>query len=402
MMRERLLRIFLILVLLVPYFIKPVDVYAKEAETLAELRQQLKKLEQEKYATDNSKKQTQAQIQANRNSVYKANQEIEQAERDIVAANEEIEVSNAEIEVTTAETKELLKYTQIMQGSSAYVEYVSGASSLTDMVMRMAAVEQITEYNQEKLEELEELIAYNEQLKIDLKSKEEDLKAKIVNYEQTIETLGVDLTKLTEFADDINDQIKNQKNIIQSYVDMGCKEDQLLTECVAISNNSGWRKPLNSGIITSPWGYRVSPITGVRKFHHGVDIGGNSEGTNVYAAASGTVAAITKKSSCGGNIVYIHSYVNGKPYTHYYAHLLSYNVKVGDKVTTATVIGKVGGGSKTRSWDKCSTGAHLHYGISNGFYLGGGAGSYSSYNTFVAKSVQPPGLIKKGFRFYSR
>lgn len=402
MMKSKLLRIFLCLVLLVPYFLKPVDVFAKEAETLAELRQQLKKLEQEKYATDNNKKQTQAQIQANRNSVYKANQEIEQAERDIVAANEEIEVSNAEIEVTTAETKELLKYTQIMQGSSAYVEYVSGASSLTDMVMRMAAVEQITEYNQEKLVELEELIAYNEQLKIDLKAKEEDLKAKIVNYEQTIETLGVDLTKLTEFADDINDQIKNQKNIIQSYVDMGCKEDQLLTECVAISNNSGWRKPLNSGIITSPWGYRISPITGVRKFHHGVDIGGNGEGTNIYAAASGTVAAITKKSSCGGNIVYIHSYVNGKPYTHYYAHLLNYNVKVGDKVTTATVIGKVGGGRGTKSWDKCSTGAHLHFGISNGFYLGGGAGSYSSYNKFVSKSIQPPGLVKKGFRFYSR
>lgn len=321
MMKERFIRIFLIIIMLVPYVIKPIDVYAKEAETLRELRQQLKKLEQEKYATDNSKKQTQAQIQANRNSVYKANQEIEQAEKDIVAANNEIEVSNIKIEETTAETKELLKYTQIMQGSSAYIEYVSGASSMTEMIMRLAAVEQITEYNQEKLIELEELIAYNEQLKIDLKKKEEDLKVKIVNYEQKIETLGVDLTKLTEFADDINDQIKNQKNIIQSYVDMGCKEDQLLTECVAISNNSGWRYPLKSGIITSPWGYRISPLNGVRKFHHGVDIGGNGEGTNVYASASGTVAAITKKSSCGGNIVYIHSYVNGKPYKIGRAHV---------------------------------------------------------------------------------
>lgn len=399
---KKAFRIFLIILLIVPYFLKPVNVSAKEAETLRELREQLKKLQNEKTATDNSKKQTQAEIQANRNSVYKANKEIEQAEVDIKEAEEEIVASNKEIEVTTAETEELLKYTQIMQGNSAYIEYVSGASSLTDMIMRLSAVEQIADYNQEKLEELEELIRYNEQLKIDLKAKEENLKAKIVTYEQSIETLGVDLTKLTEFADDINDQIKNQKNLIQSYVDMGCKEDQLLTECVAISNNSGWKKPLSKGIITSNWGYRVSPITGVRKFHHGVDIGGNGEGTNVYAAASGTVAAITVKSSCGGNIVYIHSYVNGKPYTHYYAHLLSYNVKVGQKVTTATVIGKVGGGSKTRSWDRCSTGAHLHFGISNGFYLGGGAGSYYSYNSFVAKSVKPPGMPNKGSWFYNR
>lgn len=400
-MMKKLINIVLVLNVLI-YVIYPINVFAKEAETLGELRQQLKKLEQEKNKTDNSKRQTQNQIQANRNSVYKANQEIEQAEKDIIAAEEEIVLSNASIDKITKETEELLKYNQIMQGSSAYIEYISKAGTLTDMLMRMSAVEQITDYNQEKLTELEELIKTNEQLKKDLKAKEEDLKVKITKYEQSIETLGVDLTKLTEFADDINDQIKNQKNLIQSYVDMGCKENQLLSECVAISNNAGWRKPLNSGIITSGWGYRISPLNGVRKFHHGVDIGGNSEGTNIYATASGTVAAITKKSSCGGNIVYIHSYVNGKPYTHYYAHMLNYNVKVGDKVTTATVIGSVGGGKKTKGWDRCSTGAHLHFGISNGFYLGGGAGSYYSYNTFVAKSIQPPGLNNKGFRFYSR
>ena len=51
MIKERILRIFLIIIILVPYFIKPVNVYAKEAETLRELRQQLKKLEQENAPT---------------------------------------------------------------------------------------------------------------------------------------------------------------------------------------------------------------------------------------------------------------------------------------------------------------------------------------------------------------
>ena len=79
------------------------------------------------------------------------------------------------------------------------------------------------------------------------------------------------------------------------------------------------------------WGYRIHPTKGYYKFHNGIDLG-IGEGTKIYAAASGTVAAITKKSSCGGNKVYVHSYVNGKAYTHYYFHLLKIDVKVGDKV----------------------------------------------------------------------
>lgn len=394
-------RVFLIILVISPYFLEPLQVDAKEAETLRELREQLADLHNQKSKTDGSKKQTQAQIQQKKNDVYNANKQIEQAEADIAEAEQLIVESEKKIESTTAETEELLKYTQMMQGNSAYIEYISGATTLTEMVMRMAAVEQITEYNQQKLEELEELINYNNHLKIDLEAKQTDLKQKIVSYQNSIASLGNDLLELIEFADDINDQIKNQKNLIQSYVDMGCKEDQSLTECVAISNNTGWKKPLNKAVVTSNWGYRISPLTGARKFHHGIDLGGNGQGTTVYAAASGTVSAITVKSSCGGNIVYIHSYVNGKPYTHYYAHLLSYNVKVGDKVTNGTAIGQVGGGSKTY-WDKCSTGAHLHFGISNGFYLGGGPGSYSSYSTFVSKSVQPPGFPNKGSWFYKR
>lgn len=400
-LRQFIGRIFLIIVVLLPYFLEPMTANAKEAQTLAELRVQLKNLEAEKTKTANSKQRTQSQIKANQNAIYQASQDITKAETDISDAEEEIVLSNAKIESTKAEMEELLRYSQVLESSNAYVEYISGASSLTDMVMRIKAVEQIADYNQEKLKNLEELIEYNRQLKIDLRNKQKDLKVKISNYEKSIDSLGDDLTKLTEFADDINAQIKNQKNLIQSYVDMGCKENQLLSECVSISNNGGWRKPLKRGLTTSPWGYRISPLNGVRKFHHGIDIGGNGEGTSVYAAASGTVAAITVKSRCGGNIVYIHSYVNGKPYTHFYAHLLNYAVKVGDKVTTETVIGHVGGGKKS-TWDRCSTGAHLHFGISNGFYLGGGSGSYYSYNTFVAKSVQPPGFPKKGSWFYVR
>lgn len=77
-----------------------------------------------------------------------------------------------------------------------------------------------------------------------------------------------------------------------------------------------------------------------------------AQGKNVHASASGTVTTVKDLggTSYGKYIVVDH----GGGWTTLYAHLSSFNTKVGAKVTTSTIIGKVGstGGS---------TGPHLHY-----------------------------------------
>ena len=99
-------------------------------------------------------------------------------------------------------------------------------------------------------------------------------------------------------------------------------------------------------------------------------------------------------------MVYLWVTVNNVPYTVVYMHLLDVNVKVGQKVTTNTVIGTVGGGSKTSKWESCSTGAHLHYGVSiNNHYT---ADKNSTYSKFVANYIKPPGFPNKNSWFYSR
>ena len=81
-------------------------------------------------------------------------------------------------------------------------------------------------------------------------------------------------------------------------------------------------------------------------------------------------------------------------------------VKVGDVVTQQTVIGTVGGGGKTLKvnggWDTCSTGYHLHYAVTKGFYLGGGSEGYTSYSKYISNSIQPPNLPAYGKWYYSR
>lgn len=111
--------------------------------------------------------------------------------------------------------------------------------------------------------------------------------------------------------------------------------------------------------ITSPFGYRVHPITGKQSLHTGIDIAGNSPyGKNVIAAMDGTVEKIYNRYSANngtgyGNYVLIK---HNDTYKTRYAHLLSVAVKVGDTVNQGQTIGKC---DNTGS----STGSHLHFEI---------------------------------------
>ena len=201
---------------------------------------------------------------------------------------------------------------------------------------------------------------------------------------------------------DVQDEINSTQDLINYYKNIGCRDDQNLNECVSIKGDTSYRRPVTRGTITSYYGYRINPLTGSgTKFHSGIDIGGNSEGTNVYATANGMVGKIIRKASCGGNQVYIFHTINGKQVTSMYMHLLTINVNLGDQVTSNTVIGTVGGGRNTASWENCSTGAHLHFTLANGWY----GKTYIYYSTFLANTYDPQktlGLPNKGSYWYSR
>lgn len=397
---EDLIRVSLVLLLLLTYVLEPMEVYAEsKATTLAELRQELKTLQNQKQNNQNQVSGTKSEINKKNEEIANAYSSIEKAENDIEIAKQEIEDSNKEIEELTAKTKKMLSMYVVTKNQDVYLEYISGASSISDLIMRSDAIENIVSYNKDNITKLEELINTNEALQIDLLNKQDDLQKDIATYQTKVASLKNNLSQLVEITEDIDDQIKNQQALIKWYEDIGCKDNQNLDECVNMANNTGWLKPLIKARVTSLYGYRVDPISGKYSLHNGIDLAGNVEGTKIYSATSGYVAAVTPKSSCGGNKVYVHSVVNGVKYTITYCHLLTVSVKVGDILSNQSIIGTVGGGSGTKSWDKCSTGAHLHFGVSKGYYLGSGT---SSYSTYVANSMKPPGFPGKGVWFYSR
>lgn len=102
--------------------------------------------------------------------------------------------------------------------------------------------------------------------------------------------------------------------------------------------------------ISSPFGYRTHPVTGVRSsFHDAVDLPCVS-GSRLNALAGGVVTASGYESG-GGNYLIIR-YANG--YESFYCHLLKSLVSVGDKVSAGE---KVALADNTGVY---TTGSHLH------------------------------------------
>ncbi|MDR2518914.1 MAG: M23 family metallopeptidase [Spirochaetaceae bacterium] len=102
------------------------------------------------------------------------------------------------------------------------------------------------------------------------------------------------------------------------------------------------------GYITSNYGYRSNPFTGVRQFHSGLDIGVPT-GTPVKAAMAGRVTTAGYDKSYGNYVVISH-YAG---YRTLYAHLSVIRTKPGAYVGTGERIGDAGSTG-------VSTGPHLH------------------------------------------
>lgn len=379
------------------------NVYAaSKARTLRELRTELSALKAEKRKNESNKKATKNEISSAKNSVSSKQAEISANQNKIASATKESQELEKEIRDGKDELERLINAYQVAQGDNVYLEYIFEATSYEDLIYRYAIIEEIMSYQEEQIESWKNKISANEALKVELSEREVLLNSQIDSLASEIKSLNNRLDDYLDIQMDIDDEIDSTKELIDYYEDIGCKEDEDLDECVSVRGDTRFRKPLTKGVVTSYFGYRTHPVTGKKNsFHTGVDIGGNKEGTSIYSLANGTVAKIIRKSSCGGNSVYIHHTINGKKYTSAYLHLLTINVKVGDKVSNTTVIGTVGGGKGTKKWDKCSTGAHLHLGLGTGWY----GNTYTSYSKWVANLLNPKEVLNlpnKKVYWYSR
>ena len=115
----------------------------------------------------------------------------------------------------------------------------------------------------------------------------------------------------------------------------------LLASTPAVRPVQGW--------TTSDFGYRISPFTGLREFHKGIDIA-TRKGTPIIATADGTVTYVGTKGFLGKTIIVDH----GHGMVTRYSHIDKALKNRGDKVKRGDIIARVGSTGRT-------TGPHLHY-----------------------------------------
>jgi murein DD-endopeptidase MepM/ murein hydrolase activator NlpD len=346
------------------FFTYPTEVKAK---TLRDIYNELRELQKDIDATTKEKQLTQSEINNANKEVKRVASEITQAGEDIIKAEKEIEKLNKEIEAKQKETKEIIKYFQLSQGESEYLEYIFGAQDITDFIHRNAVVERLTSYNKELIEKMNSWIAEQKQLQIELAKKQESLAKKQQELRGLLAKLGKKQEALEEQYLSIAEEIKSTNDMIKLYESLGtCGLDDDINVCARniIPPDTAFWRPLDRGYVTSEWGWRVHPTKGTKSFHSGIDLGnGGNTGAPVYAAANGKVSHIIYKSSCGGNMVFVNHNIKGKSYTTAYLHLHTINVSLKQNVTKNTIIGTVGGGE---SYDSCTTGPHLHFSVMQG------------------------------------
>lgn len=149
-------------------------------------------------------------------------------------------------------------------------------------------------------------------------------------------------------------------------------------------------EPIKEGWIVSSFGWRTNPFSGKKEFNKGLDFAA-TKGTDVYAAADGTVVSAVSEyepeSYYGKYILIMHS---NKIKTHY-SKLDSVLVKKGQAVKAGELIGKVGRTGASR-------GPHLHFEI----YVDDEAQNPTEYIDFKSKTIIKSHFIPKAVKIEQR
>ena len=152
---------------------------------------------------------------------------------------------------------------------------------------------------------------------------------------------GAMVSKLSTDLDLLSNQAKIQSISFQELDEFFKNQSSMLASIPTVWPIRGW--------VTSGFGFRKSPFTGLREKHEGLDIAAR-RGSPVKTPADGTVVVAGKEYGYGNMVEIDHGYGFMTRFGHNSKHL----VKVGDKVFRGQVIALVGNTGR-------STGPHLHY-----------------------------------------
>ncbi|MHB8125968.1 MAG: murein hydrolase activator EnvC family protein [Desulfitobacteriaceae bacterium] len=239
-------------------------------------------------------------------------------------------------------------------GQISYLGVLFQSSNLGDFITRMeylskliandqnllADIQQQKEKMTKKKQELEEIRDRSAQLRAEAAAAAADLDNKKLQQQATL-----DQNKKSQQAMfDENEKLEAESNALAGKI----RQIQAARNGGVIGSISTW--PLSGYYeISSPFGWRIHPISGKKSLHTGIDLPALT-GTAIHAAGAGVVIFAGWYGGYGNAVVIDH----GGGISTLYGHLSQLSSSEGQQVTAGQIIGYVGSTGN-------STGPHLHF-----------------------------------------
>ena len=346
------------------------------AITLGEYENKLAQYKSELAANQSAQNKTSGQIASTNNEINNLKDELLKLSKELESLNEEIDKYNVEIKDKIKQSKELIEYLEVSGMSNMFLEYLFDADSVTDLLYRSVTVNELIDYNNKTIEDLNKLIADNKarekeiaNRKVEIAKLEESLNKKVVELNNTKTTLSAG-------AVTIEKELKYYEEKVKYYKKVGCKSSDVIgVHCAQNVSTYGFRRPTTTGYVTQ----------NASSSHRGIDVGSrNGTREKIYPVGDGTIDEVYK-DYYGALCVRITHYnaKDSKWYTSIYCHMSSYapNLYNGKRITSDQYIGYMGNTGY-------SFGNHLHlevmpcrYGIDNQCF------SWNNYVAFAKRTI---------------
>ena len=399
--KKYILMIVFVWLLGLPFFLPGSTSRADDSTNIDDIKKRISEKEKEKKNLENEKQQIQQgkrnvqgfidSLESQKNDLYGAiselDNEVVEIEANIAVLNDMIEDKEKEIETTrkeliAAEEVAIEQYNAMKirirymyeRGENYYAEILLGSESYADMLNKVEYVNMLNEYDRNKLNEyqyvvdnvratkevLEEEEAVLDETKQAAQEEEDNINALIDEKKKQIEEYKQQIADQEQLIAQYEAEEAAQAAVIAAVEAQLAAERNALAEAERMHYNGGkfcWPAP-DYVRISSPYGYRIHPISGVQKLHAGVDLA-SGMGTRILAAYDGKVIAAGYNGSMGNYVMIDH----GDGLVTVYMHASALLVSTGQKVTRGQQIAKVGSTGN-------STGPHLHFAVRlNGAYV---------------------------------
>ncbi len=334
---------------------KKISSTKSEAQTLSVA---IKRLEESKVNLQNEIRYTEIVISNTNNKISETGKEIDKAQDRINLLNNLIASSFAELN-QLSKTNNLL----LLLDTTTINE---GFTNLRNVNIVKNELNKNIVINKSEKTRLQEIKLDKEKYREDLMELKDDLSDKqvivVVNAKAKEELLSTTKNKEALYKTELEARNKMKREMEKELLDFEAKLKAIIDVNKLPKQGSGVLSyPLKKITITQYFGNTEfstkNPQVYSGKGHNGIDFAA-PEGTFIFASADGTVIGLDdtdincKGASYGKWVLIKHN--NGL--TTLYAHLSSYAVKEGDKITIGQKIGTVGNTGY-------STGPHLHFAI---------------------------------------